>query len=410
MTSTVVLETPPAIPEASLPPNRESLLALGRLSRVLGRAGGGDGPTLVVLAGIHGNEPCGVLALDRVFRRLGAGRARLGGRLVGLAGNLAALAEGRRYLDEDLNRIWRRDRVERLRSGEPPVTAEERELAELDREIQAVLSTAVDPVYVLDLHSVSGPGLAFTVLDDTLPNRAFALEMGVPMVLGIEEELPATVTHYLSRHAGVVGAGFEGGQHEDPVAVDRCEAAVWVALQVARLLPAGAFDHEAERSRRLLAAHSGGLPRVVEVRDRHAITPQDRFEILPGLAGFQPVARGQVLAHDRRGEVRSREAGLLLMPLYQPQGDDGFFLVRPVRPVWLRVSEALRRLSVDRRLHWLPGIARHPERPDGYLVDQRWARFGALGFFHLLGYRREGPKGRILTMARRSGDSRGTST
>lgn len=410
MTSTVVLEAPPAIPEASLSPNRASLLALGELSRVLGRSGGGEGPTLVVLAGIHGNEPCGVLALDRVFRRLDADRPELGGRLVGLAGNLAALAQGRRYLDEDLNRIWRRERLERLRSGQPPATAEDGELAELDREIQAVVDSAVGPVYVLDLHSVSGPGLAFTVLDDTLPNRAFALELGVPMVLGIEEELPATVTHYLSRHAGFVGAGFEGGQHEAPVAVDRCEAAVWVALQVARLLPAGVLSDEVERSRLLLASHSGDLPKVVEVRHRHAITPQDRFEILPGLAGFQAVAEGQVLAHDRRGEVRSREGGLLLMPLYQPLGDDGFFLVRPVRPVWLRVSEALRRLSVDRRLHWLPGIARHPDRPDVYLVDQRWARFGALGFFHLLGYRREGPKGRVLTMARRSGDLRGTST
>ena len=53
------------------------------VERVLGRIrGASEGPTLIFVAGLHGNEPAGVQALQRVFPELeanGAGRTR-GGR------------------------------------------------------------------------------------------------------------------------------------------------------------------------------------------------------------------------------------------------------------------------------------------------------------------------------------------
>ena len=51
----------------------------------------------------------------------------------------------------------------------------------------------------------------------------------------------------------------------------------------------------------------------------------------PGFANIQPVARGQLLARDRRGEIRAPEDCLVVMPLYQGLGDDGFFLGRDLR-------------------------------------------------------------------------------
>ncbi len=67
------------------------------------------GPTLVFVAGIHGNEPSGVIALQRVFQDLDQRQVSLQGRLLGLVGNLEALAQHRRYLSRDLNRIWDQD-------------------------------------------------------------------------------------------------------------------------------------------------------------------------------------------------------------------------------------------------------------------------------------------------------------
>ncbi len=371
--------------------------------RVLGRlAGDRPGPTLLVVAGAHGNEPAGVEGLQRALERLAPLRHLLCGEIVGLAGNLQALAEHRRYLAHDLNRTWIPDRLSRIRAGESVFGAEDREVAELDAELRAVVAGVRVSLFFLDLHTTSGQGAAFGVLDDTLPNRGFALEFPVPLVLGLEEELPGTLMQHLSDQ-GAVSLAVETGQHDDPASADRAEAVVWIALEAAGVLPAG--RPEVTAARRLLAAEQGAAPHVVEVRYRHAIAPEDRFQMKPGFISFQPVAAGQVLGQDRAGRVFAPQPGLLLMPLYQKLGDEGFFLVRPVHPLWLRVSSLLRRLHLERYLHWLPGVRRHPELPESLVVDRRVARWVALEVFHLLGFRRQGRRrARYLVLSRRAYD------
>jgi len=72
---------------------------------VIGRVrGNAPGPTLIVTAAIHGNEVAGVVAAERVLERID--RSALRGELVVLAGNVAAMALGKRYQVKDLNRVW----------------------------------------------------------------------------------------------------------------------------------------------------------------------------------------------------------------------------------------------------------------------------------------------------------------
>lgn len=369
--------------------------------RVVGRLGHSEGPTLICVAGLHGNEPMGVVGLQRAFRRLLEEAPELRGRVLGLVGNRKALTRDLRFIDHDLNRVWFADRLERLRRAPAPITAEDEELLELDAEIEPLLEANGHPVHLLDLHTTSGPGPPFAVVEDTLGNRELALHFPVPLVLGFEEEVEGTLSNYLCAR-GVRAVGFEAGQHRDPAAADRAEAAVWIALEATGLLPAGGSQVEACRTR--LRAHTDELPTVVEVRYRHAIGATDNFRMAPGFKTFEAVESGRTLALDRRGPVTAPESGLLLMPLYQEQGDDGFFIVREVWPVWLRVSAAMRRMRLERYVHLLPGVRRHPERAGTFIVDRRVARWLTLQIFHLLGFRRVGPPGRFLVLARRAHD------
>ena len=131
----------------------------------------------------------------------------------------------------------------------------------------------------------------------------------------------------------------------------------------------------------------------------------DGFEMRPGYHNFQPVKKDELLATDASGEIRSPRDGLLLLPRYQGQGNDGFFLAREVRPFWLRVSAVLRRARAERFFSLLPGVKRLDPSRNRLLVNARVARIWPVEVFHLLGYRRMSDQGdRILFECRREGD------
>ncbi len=140
---------------------------------------------------------------------------------------------------------------------------------------------------------------------------------------------------------------------------------------------------------------------MLEVRHRHFVGPDDRFVMHSGYASFQPVAKSEYIADDEAGEVHAPERGLILMPLYQSLGDDGFFIAREFNQFWLRVSALLRHLKVDRMLTWFPGVRRDPAHAGTLQVNGRVARWFALEVFHLLGYRKRRHMGDILVVARR---------
>ena len=121
------------------------------------------------------------------------------------------------------------------------------------------------------------------------------------------------------------------GEPSPPVPITSTLAALravlWLGLSGAGIIPESIFTEVTWGRKRLVAA-TNGLPPVLELRYRHPVTPDDAFEMLPGFRSFQPIVSGQVLARDRNGDVQSPEGGRLLLPLYQAQGEDGFFLVR----------------------------------------------------------------------------------
>lgn len=371
-------------------------------SRVVGRVGDpSSGPVLIVLGAIHGNEPAGYYGLLSVFSRLEKMPVELRGSVVGLIGNRQALAEGVRFVEEDLNRMWSPESVA-FNQAKQTHAGELAEAHDLYLEIERTLEQAQDSVYALDIHSTSGEGPAFVLFDDTLANREFALELEVPMVLGIEEELEGTLLDYLNTR-GVITAGFEAGQHNDPASAERAAAAVWVAMRASGVL-GRSCEAEVDDASRRLAARDRHLPHLFEVRYRHAIRPHAGFKMLPGLSGFQLVAKGDKVAVEAGAPVRAPEGGLLLMPRYQAQGEDGYFVIRPVRSLWLGISARLRRLRVDRWVHWLPGVRRLDAGGREIEVNIRIARWLPLDFFHLLGYRRIGQVGRRIFLRRRPDD------
>lgn len=368
-----------------------------------------DGPTLLVLGGIHGNEPAGVAAARRVLDTLQREQPPMRGVMHCFAGNLRALASGERYGREDLNRIWLEERIA-VEAGAAACEGEDPSPDACTREhLREAMARAVDAdqdggeVYFLDLHTSSAAGVPFICIGDTLRNRRFAREFPTPVILGLEEQIDGALLEFLANR-GLVTLGFEGGKHDDPSALDAHEAAIWTALGAAGMLPRG-WPRVAEARRRLEGSR-GGLPRVLEIRYRHAITPEDGFHMRPGFRNFQLVDAGEVLADDRSGAIEAFRRSRVLLPLYQGQGNDGFFLGHAVNRAWLALSGMMRRLRLDKLAHWLPGVRRQSGRGDALLVNRRVARWFTVEVFHLLGFRKKRQHGDLLVFSRRKHDTR----
>lgn len=301
-------------PETSAPVRRT--IALVRGAR--------PGPLVVVVGGLHGNEPAGIAAAEVVARQLAPLGARLAGAFLAVRGNLEAGKQGVRFLDRDLNRLWLAEQVAAARTGVPPRFVEEREMQDFLAVVDGVVDEGPAPVVVLDLHSTSAHGPPFAILADTPLNRALAAALPVPLIFGVEEVVQGALVSYCAGrgHRAVV---FEGGQHSEQRTAHLHEAMIWTTLEAAGAL--GADDvPERARHRAELEAASEGCPRSVRVAYRHMRSQGDRFKMVDAFRHFHPVCQGDVLATDRSGPIRAGLTGYLMMPSYQDPGDDGFFL------------------------------------------------------------------------------------
>ncbi|MBX3297902.1 MAG: succinylglutamate desuccinylase/aspartoacylase family protein [Acidobacteria bacterium] len=358
------------------------------------------GPTLIVVGSVHGNEPAGLIAIKWVAEQMPGIEKHLKGRLFLIAGNSRALGDRVRFIDQDLNRAWTADEFSARPRSDP--SSEHLELTELVQIFDSILIKSSDEVFILDLHSTSASGVPFATVGDTLRNRDFAMRFPVTVLLGIEEQLDGTMLEHFNE-LGAVTLGFEGGSHGSPDTVNNHESMIWAALAHAGLLDPVHIPDADRHFARLGEIATG--PRIVEVRYRHAISATDGFEMDPGYNNFDEVTKGERVGVDKNGAVHAPETGLMLMPLYQRLGTDGFFIGRKVAPFWLWLSAILRKIGVQRMVHWLPGVTQTPGDPERLIVNTRVARLFPLQIFHLLGYRRRRWDGDKLIVRRRRHDT-----
>lgn len=382
-------------------------LSITQGEHLLGQfTGNPAGVTLIIFGGVHGNEASGVYSIKRVLPKIEQLQAYLHGKVFFLAGNTRALQKGVRFIDSDLNRHWT---TKNTYQNQPslntqPQISEDIEQKELLVHLNQIIRTAEDEVYVLDLHSTSADGLPFGTLGDTLRNRAFAQKFPITFLLGIEEQLDGTILEYLN-NLGTVTLGYEAGQHEAESTIDNHEALIWLALVNSDCLKKEDIPDYEKYFETLEKA--SGKSRIVEIRHRQAVNPEvDGFEMKTGYTNFQSVTQDEVLAHNSNGDIKAAETGMILMPLYQKQGSDGFFLGREVAPFWLWLSGVLRKSRIPNLIGMLPGVKKHPSEAGTFIVNTKVAKLFPLQIFHLLGFRKRREIGNQLIVSRRLHDTK----
>jgi succinylglutamate desuccinylase len=253
--------------------------------------------SVLLSAGIHGDETAPIELLSQHVADLAAGRAALACRLLVVLGNVGAMREARRYLDDDLNRLFS---GRHARVGE---SAEAPRAAALEAHAQRFFAEASDAPHVrwhLDMHTAI---------------RASAFEQFA--LLPYTENATGNATGAAPSRAmfawladariGCVLIHTEKGATYSSFTADTCGATA-CTLELGKVQPFGQndlarFANADAAARRLVAGTApdplAPPPRVFTVIGQ--ITKQSEaltLHVAADVPNFTPFARGTVLAND----------------------------------------------------------------------------------------------------------------
>jgi predicted deacylase len=198
--------------------------------------GQADGPHLLLIGGVHGDEVCGPYALARLAHELTAGLLQLAAGKVTILpiANPAAYQQGKRFVQDNLNRI-----IGRYPQPQWPEQAYADTLA---RFIE-------DADYVLDLHAYHAGNIPYLFLDQNdAAHRAFAASLGMPYWITGWPELYSTApksgwscdTIGYAQQQQKTGLLVECGHYQDPASIIIADAVARHALAHCQLITATA--------------------------------------------------------------------------------------------------------------------------------------------------------------------------
>ena len=358
-----------------------------KINRVLGNINGTKGsPTVVILGGIHGNEKAGIYALNKVVQRIDKENITFNGSFYAISGNLNALQNNIRFEKEDLNRIWTDDHLAQINTSNNGFNADVNEQIALYEIIKDILDKESGPFYFIDLHTTSSKTTPFITISDSLNNRKFTSNFSVPIVLGIEEYLDGPLLTYINEF-GHIALGFEGGQHDEIEAAINCEAFVWLSLVASRCINKEQVK-DFNYYKNVLSG-KGYSKEFYEIDYRYLISENEKFIMRKGFNNFDKIIKDELLAKSNGLDIRACMDGQIFMPLYQNQGDDGFFIITKISKFWLQFSTVVRKLHLHHILRLLPGIKLDQTHAHTLIVNPKTAKFLATEIFHLFGYRKQ---------------------
>jgi succinylglutamate desuccinylase len=287
-------------------------------------------PLVILLGGIHGNEPSGIQAIEMVFRNIGMEMCQ--GSILGLRGNLAAIKVNRRFIVTDLNRLWTPANVyNALQDPSDTLSDDEQSLRGLVQTINQFVDD-LEPcaIYFLDMHTTSSDGGIFAILTDDKASIDVARKLALPCVYDLLKNVSHSALNYMQAHDWGVpcyAMAFEAGHHKDPFSVYRHFAVAMRFIIQAEISEQDLTNHQYDH---MLDIYMTTLPKSVSAKYRYGIGEARLFAMKPGFKHYSPIKKGEIVARYNGEYVYAPMDGLILMPLYQKQGGDGFFIVQEI--------------------------------------------------------------------------------
>jgi|SRR3989344_4312736 len=262
---------------------------------ILELTGRKPGPTTMVLVGVHGNEKCGIEALNKILPSLEVER----GRVLIAYGNPRAIELNVRFTEENLNRLFR-----------PEETLSEKERASYEYMRARFLKKYLDQAdALLDVHASLTPGSQRFVICEQNARDA-AKYLPIPLVVsGFDQVEPGGTDYHMNRF-GKIGICVECGYSDDSSSTEIAQKTI-TAFLVARGNVTGDLELYPQSSLQMEGLY---------------LTKSDSFVLARQFEDFEKVSAGQIIGIDGKDEVKVPIDGIILFARNRTQAGEEAFL------------------------------------------------------------------------------------
>lgn len=264
-----------------------------KINEIIGKE---NGPTSIILSGVHGNEKCGVEIFAKILPNLKIENGRI---LFGY-GNPRSIETDQRFIDANLNRIFKSDDL---------LSKNEKESYEYQR-AQFLKNYLNKADALLDIHASSTPNSKPFVICEANAGEIIKFFPINLVVSGFDKVEPGGTDYYMNS-IGKIGICVECGYLSNPESDEIAEKSVFAFLK-ARGHVASDIDPKKQSYVRMYDLYK---------------TKTNNFTLSKSFDDFEEVSEDQIIGIDGEKEVRAKKGSVILFARNQKQiGSEAFLL------------------------------------------------------------------------------------
>jgi len=263
--------------------------------------GKNPGPKSVILVGVHGNEKCGVFALEKLIPTLEIDN----GEITFVYGNPKAIESNVRFTEANLNRMFR---------DEENISVKDKSSYEYNR-AQFIKGFLNESDFLLDMHASFTPNSRpFIICEQNAINIVKFLPFDL-VVHGFDEHEPGGTDYYMNK-IGKVGICVECGYLGDSASVDIAESSIFAFIKAVGHIK---IELHVQVQKKLNVYHL-----------YH--TKTERFVLSREFSDFEEIEPGVLIGIDGETEVfTEKKSSILFARNRYMKGDEAFLLLEVER-------------------------------------------------------------------------------
>ncbi|HEX3095917.1 MAG TPA: succinylglutamate desuccinylase/aspartoacylase family protein [Patescibacteria group bacterium] len=255
-----------------------------------------NGPTSIILAGVHGNETCGIEAFEKILPTLKITK----GKVIFAYGNPKAIKLKVRFTEANLNRMFKESSL---------LSATEKVSYEYGRaqELKTYFDQAEN---LLDIHASNTPkSKPFIICENSADTIAkyFPIEL---IVNGFDKLEPGGTEYYMNQN-GKVGLGIECGYIKDPESLS-----IAIESIKAFLSAVGHLNTQPVKTN-----HS-----YLQMESIY-LSKTDNFILEKEFDDFEQITQGQIIGRDGNDVISADSDGIILFARNRNKINDECFLL-----------------------------------------------------------------------------------